>query len=169
MTQTPKADMRGEMPERVYLTETNWTFKRNDSPIREFIGVCDNAAPAVKKYRTEYIRADIAQRGSVDVEALKLDPNAPRQSVSRTSDAYIEGKIAGWNECIDHLSQRGLLQGGCPEGWVMVPVNPTYEMCVATNALMSEVTRGMHNSAGIYRAMLSAAPSPPKQDGEDSP
>jgi hypothetical protein len=54
-----------------------------------------------------------------------------------------------------------------PEGWKLVPVEPTPEMQSA-----AERYAGHHNrvpfSAGYYRAMLAAAPTPPEQPATQS-
>lgn len=68
---------------------------------------------------------------------------------------YQAGKIDGWNEC-----RAAMLQGAepvttaykLPEGWVAVPVEPTYQMCKAMG-LPWESPRFPDR----YKAMISAA------------
>jgi hypothetical protein len=52
-----------------------------------------------------------------------------------------------------------------PEGWKLVPVEPTFEMCDA-DAGTSTTERRMWNAAH-YRAMLAAAPEPPATRSEE--
>jgi hypothetical protein len=44
-----------------------------------------------------------------------------------------------------------------PQGWALVPVEPTHDMCLSGNSLLPSHVIG---SDVVYRAMLSAAPQP---------
>jgi len=57
------------MPDKIWVTEGNSVFKRDDKPIREFFGVCENASKTVKKYRVSYTRTDIADARIAELEA----------------------------------------------------------------------------------------------------
>lgn len=46
-----------------------------------------------------------------------------------------------------------------PEGWKLVPIEPTKEMDKA--AYFAEKTRGVRSYSDLYRAMLAASPEPP--------
>ena len=48
-----------------------------------------------------------------------------------------------------------------PPGFVLVPVEPTPEMCAAGFC----VSEAEHDPAGVYRAMLAAAPKQEKPNG----
>ena len=52
-----------------------------------------------------------------------------------------------------------------PDGWVLVPKEPTPEMVMAYGEPFSEAD-AQRNEA-VYRAMLSAAPTPPVEDGAE--
>jgi hypothetical protein len=52
-----------------------------------------------------------------------------------------------------------------PEGWKLVPIEPTPNMAAAGFA----VSEAEHDPAGVYRAMLVAAPHPSAQPAEAAP
>lgn len=93
------------------------------------------------------------------------------------SGGYEDGKKDGWEACetchgiVDgKLPQPAMLseQAPCdiPEGWKLVPVEPTEKMLEA--AFLRIESEGIHTTpwlrGSIYRTMLSAAPKP--EDGE---
>lgn len=47
-----------------------------------------------------------------------------------------------------------------PEGWKLVPVEPTKEMRLASRRYVAKTK--LTSGPGFYRAMLAAAPNPPK-------
>ena len=57
---------------------------------------------------------------------------------------------------------------GVPEGWKLVPVEPTPEMQAAGGAAIrfntTEINK-LWSSNAAYRAMVASAPQPPKQEG----
>lgn len=71
---------------------------------------------------------------------------------------------------IDHLAQRGLLQG-VPEGWVLVPREPTTLMKIEGQQKINQTFRTakhlMDEAMDIYCAMLSAAPKLPENKVND--
>lgn len=52
-------------------------------------------------------------------------------------------------------------QPAVPEGWKLVPIEPTHEM---TEQGAQEADWYAHNAYDCYKAMLDAAPQPPKED-----
>lgn len=71
----------------------------------------------------------------------------------------------GWNDCIDHLAQRGLI---VPDGWVAVPREPSVDMVdTAVNHALAIKLGGSETwrtyMTSVYKAMLAAAP---KMDGK---
>lgn len=59
-----------------------------------------------------------------------------------------------------------------PEGWVLVPKEPTREMAIAAAKALDDITVDDPKAAAwdamrAYRAMLSAAPTPPVDDGAE--
>ncbi|WP_447841333.1 hypothetical protein [Enterobacter ludwigii] len=76
--------------------------------------------------------------------------------------AFEHGKAVGWNAC-----RAAMLQGAygnspvIPDGWVMVPVEPTAEMqSAAAGAIRFDTTpiNKLWTGNAVYRAMLAAAP-----------
>ncbi|PZT91982.1 hypothetical protein [Sphingomonas sp.] len=55
------------------------------------------------------------------------------------------------------------MSGGVPAGWVLVPVEPTSDMCVAgwKYADTRDAVLGNGEIAALYAAMLAATPTPP--------
>ena len=51
-------------------------------------------------------------------------------------------------------------QPAVPEGWKLVPIEPTHEM---TEQGAQEADWYAHNAYDCYKAMLDAAPQPPKE------
>lgn len=67
------------------------------------------------------------------------------------ADDYYSGYQAGWNELLEAVSGNSPV---IPDGWVMLPAEPTQAMM---NAWLSEVANWRGHAAG-YRAMIAAAP-----------
>jgi len=53
-----------------------------------------------------------------------------------------------------------------PNGWKLVPINPTSEMCVSLRLFRSLTSEQTHR---VYSAMLAAAPQPPQSSPEKEP
>ena len=62
-----------------------------------------------------------------------------------------------WSELVDALERRAS-PASVPEGWKLVPVEPTDEMC---GAAYSDRMVWNGGPRAIYEAMLAAAPTPP--------
>lgn len=98
------------------------------------------------------------------LDALKHTTTGMQPACSR-SKAWREG----WNDCIDHLAQRGMI---LQEGWVAVPIEPTRDMVTAAfeaqDHVASAISRASNGfSSGVisaYSAMLAAAP---KMEGKE--
>lgn len=71
------------------------------------------------------------------------------------ADDYYSGYQAGWNELLEAVSGNSPV---IPDGWVLVPKEPTLEMI---NSAMRDNETG--EVAEIYELMIEAAPQPPGQ------
>lgn len=78
----------------------------------------------------------------------------------------LEDVAQGWQDraigtttqrAVEAIKQLAAAQQGAPEGWKLVPVEPTVTM---QQAALKHVTR-QHQTRDIYAAMLAAAPQPP--------
>jgi hypothetical protein len=64
-----------------------------------------------------------------------------------------------WREQLESLPLYTHTQPAVPEGWKLVPIEPTHEM---TEQGAQEADWYAHNAYDCYKAMLDAAPQPPK-------
>ncbi|WP_409247900.1 hypothetical protein [Enterobacter hormaechei] len=75
--------------------------------------------------------------------------------------AFEHGKAVGWNAC-----RAAMLQGAdgnspvIPDGWVMVPIDPTKDMLRAGQSVVGFWLNTVH----CYSKMLAAAPAAPQQE-----
>ena len=67
--------------------------------------------------------------------------------------------LAAAKACYSAASALRELRAYRKEGWVLVPKEPTPEMC-AKGFCVSEAE---HDPAGVYRAMIAAAPEPQEE------
>lgn len=73
-------------------------------------------------------------------------------------------QITGLIGLVDKAKTALASQEATQEGWKLVPVEPTEEMLRdGWNAYLGEMKGGFDRFAIVYRAMLSAAPTPPAQ------
>ncbi len=76
----------------------------------------------------------------------------------------IEARTRRAEELLDRLAAESSQQ--VPQGYKLVPVEPTNEMCVAADAYVCETSqtpKGMWWWGKVYSAMLAAAPDPKEQ------
>lgn len=98
--------------------------------LRQLTNLAANYAPECFyqqiKEKSETIKAALEAK-AVDVEELK----EPTTAIRLTD--YSKGYGDGWNRCIDHLHGNGYLSApkSVPNGFVLVPIEPTREMIKA--------------------------------------
>ena len=91
----------------------------------------------------------------------------PERSNERNFTDLLTNYAVGWNDCLDEVARLNaapVQQVSVPDGWKLVPVEPTHEMLGA--ALMTQV-ESLDAIAGIrtdYKAMLAAVPAAPAAD-----
>lgn len=80
-------------------------------------------------------------------------------------EAYLSNKgVWGshFDEALTHAIEH--MKRGAPEGWQLVPKEPTNLMCDAGSDKFECINNGNeYGSEQIYKAMLSAAPEPPRE------
>ena len=92
---------------------------------------------------------------TVDIEKLKRPDPCPQ--------GFTDYNM-GWNECIDYLHSRGYL-GGVADGYVLVPKEPTTNMCDAGVSIFDCINNGDdYGAEQIYKAMIAAAPNPSRPE-----
>ena len=73
--------------------------------------------------------------------------------------------LSAFDELAERYRRLEEAQISVPEGWKLVPVEPTEEMCLAGSEYVA--LRGLACSvSAVFRAMLSAAPLPPIQQSK---
>lgn len=96
-------------------------------------------------------------------EAAQLAPGV-YEPTDQAEDAAL-GELAEALAIRPQPSQAQQPAGGVPEGWKMVPVEPTPEMMRAAEHHHELPTSSEDHRASIFRAMLAAAPTPPAAEG----
>ncbi len=76
------------------------------------------------------------------------------------SVSYSEVTDSTLQRWADQITEAALAAPVGREGWKLVPVEPNYQMCVAGGFKWESPWEGGFPSA--YRAMLAAAPEPPR-------
>lgn len=102
---------------------------------------------------------------------MDSEPVAVHDELAGKSFEYIANKfqvsiseaqwiLVGWNACRAAMQAEPVTSATVPDGWKLVPVEPTVAM---TEALWDEIheSRDMNKA---YRAMLSASPAAPEQE-----
>lgn len=79
-------------------------------------------------------------------------------AIEQRPSASIDAAVARWNR------RAALSHPSTPQGWKLVPVEPTKEMLKAGTTARTEHRRMHHmQSEAVYKAMLNAGPPPPEQ------
>lgn len=119
--------------------------------LREHVGTLhyDPALEAIKTLRTAL------EQQPVDVEGLEKKLLAELLDVNWAEYGLGPAGVVAW--VLDHLQAQGFI-GGVPEGYVMVPIEPTEEMEKAGQAEMG--TAGTYGFVPLYKAMIQAATPP---------
>ncbi|WP_082054823.1 Lar family restriction alleviation protein [Cupriavidus basilensis] len=68
---------------------------------------------------------------------------------------------------IDAWNRRAPTEAGVPDGYRLVPVEPTQTMCQAMQEKLREWPRYPFRVAPVYQAALAAAPAAPKPTGQE--
>jgi hypothetical protein len=111
---------------------------------------------AFRKGMRAALEADRAGRGVVPDAKVIPFANIPA-SLLEPYMAVEKAAAISWNACREAMLAQG--QGGVRDGWKLVPVEPTHEMCGAPDAVWHPEARK------IYQQMLAAAPQPDAEGG----
>ena len=127
---------------------------------------------SLKEWLMRHAEAEVALRSASAPQPTSASMSDEARSVLSSARVFLDEFAAGGNthaprlvKRIDKLLKAPLSEtpaGGTakvPEGWKLVPVEPTQHM-------MRAVELGPSNARYVYRAMLAAAPSP---DGNEEP
>ena len=82
----------------------------------------------------------------------------------RQDDQYGDQDAIGWNACLDEVARLNaapVQQVSVPDGWKLVPVEPTHEMLGAALMNQVECLDAVEVIRTDYKAMLAAAPAAP--------
>lgn len=119
-------------------------------------------ASVVPLYLAEQPSANLEPDQMLDLRAAAIAASPWAEHAERTG-AFVKGAI--W-----HAQQPSAAK--VPDGWRLVPVEPTKEMivsaCMADNCKHMSLPNG-ENKRRAYRAMLAAAPQPAAERGEATP
>jgi hypothetical protein len=106
-------------------------------------------------------------------ELVRLHNERGSHSHGDESKADQEARYKAWvaacYEAMPALSRLLEAQAGVPEGWQLVPVEPTKEMIEAgdnSRLWVEEDGPDWRNTVSTYKAMLAAAPNHPPSEGE---
>lgn len=120
-------------------------------------------------YRRKYDAA-MELPNSMDAASASLEAQEPVAEMQKNSDGWIQFcywtdsrgcRHPGWHPSLQWLSSRHPPTSAVPDGWQLVPVEPTPEM---VDRGAEEVDWYNHNARDCYGAMLAAAP---QQGGGD--
>jgi hypothetical protein len=85
-----------------------------------------------------------------EIESLRAQLAVARATITRAKEINVTITNL-WNQDVQHLAAR------VPDGWKLVPVEPTEEMCRVDFECDDSI--GIDSARICYKAMLSAAPS----------
>lgn len=181
VTQTAFADSRSELEEELELArialvsleaEPVGYFGRFDADDEELIDQCSpNISGAFPLYAAPPAPVSVPDEMTIADVIMEIDAKDADRWTGRI------GFQKGWNACIAAMHQGTANSPVIPDGWVMVPVEPTEDMIVngfesepdesfsdaevweAYDA-MSGCQQAAHRAKLCWSAMLAAAPKP---------
>ncbi len=124
----------------------------------------------------EFVHAAIAVLAALTPAATPVpDGGGQAGPVAWTNDSAIRlakhgGVLMTWSNPMPsdvplytHPPEQSRAVAGVPDGWKLVPVEPTREMIMAGGYLNPAIRK---TADGVYDAMLAAAPTPPAADAD---